>query len=372
MKRTKAALLEETGRALQLTELDIEGPRANEVAIRVVACGLCHSDYSCIHGIVRTPLPAVLGHEAAGVVEAVGAEVAHLRVGDHVIVALTPACGRCEFCAEEKPFLCTQMFATLGNCTMPDGTTRLSRGGAPVHQLCAIGGFAEHAVVPAGCAVRVDADLPLETICLIGCGVTTGVGAALNTAGVRPGTTVAVLGCGGVGLSVIQGARIAGAKTIVAVDPVPARRELAVTLGATHAVDPRGEDSTRAVKKIVPGGVHYAFEVIGRPDTMAQAFAMVRASGLAIVVGVTSPSDSVPIRAGGFQQQKAIIGSAYGSAVPRRDFPRFIELYRKGELRLEPMITAQIALEEVNEAFEAMTRGEGARSVITFGLTATS
>jgi Zn-dependent alcohol dehydrogenase len=370
MKRTKAAVLEASGAALQLRELDIEGPRANEVAIRVVACGICHSDYSCIHGIVRTPLPVVLGHEAGGVVEAVGPGVTDLEAGDHVIVALTPACGRCEFCVEERPFLCTQMFATLGNCTMTDGTTRLSRGGNGVHQLCAIGGFAEHAVVPAGCAVRVDADLPLDTICLIGCGVTTGVGAALNTAGVRPGTTVAVLGCGGVGLSVVQGARIAGAKTIVAVDPVAARRELALMLGATHAVDPRGEDSTRAVKKIVPGGVHYAFEVIGRPETMAQAFAMVRPSGLAVVVGVTAPGDSVSIRAGGFQQQKAIIGSAYGSAVPQRDFPRFIELYRKGELRLEPMISARIALEEVNDALAALARGEGARSVISFGLTA--
>ena len=215
MKKTKAAVLEATGGSLQLRELDIEPPRANEIAIRVVACGICHSDYSCIHGIVHTPLPVVLGHEAGGIVEEVGAGVSGLEVGDHVIAALTPACGRCEFCVEEKPFLCTQMFATLGNCTMPDGTTRLSRDGGAVHQLCAVGGFAERAVVPAGCAVRVDSDLPLETICLIGCGVTTGVGAALNTADVRPGTTVAVLGCGGVGLSVIQGARIAGAKTII-------------------------------------------------------------------------------------------------------------------------------------------------------------
>jgi S-(hydroxymethyl)glutathione dehydrogenase / alcohol dehydrogenase len=289
-----AAVLEATGGSLRLTELDIAGPKANEVAIRIVACDLCHSDYSCIHGIVRTPLPVVLGHEAGGIVEEVGPGVSALEVGDHVIVALTPACGRCEFCVEEKPFLCTQMFATLGNCTMPDGTTRLSRDGGAVHQLCAIGGFAERAVVPAGCTVRVDSDLALETICLIGCGVTTGVGAALNTAGIRPGTTVAVLGCGGVGLSVVQGARIAGAKTIVAVDPVAAKRELAMALGATHAVDPGVEDSTRAVRKIVPGGVHYAFEVIGRAETMAQAFAMARPSGMAIVVGVTSPGDSIP------------------------------------------------------------------------------
>jgi len=320
MKKTKAAVLDTTGAALRITDLDIEGPKGNEVAIRVVACGLCHSDYSCIHGIVRTPLPVVLGHEAGGVVEEVGAGVSGLEVGDHVIVALTPSCGRCEFCVEEKPFLCTQMFATLGNCTMPDGTTRLSRDGGAIHQLGAIGGFAERAVVPAGCAVRVDPDLPLETICLIGCGVTTGVGAVLNTAGIRPGTTVAVLGCGGVGLSVVQGARIAGAKTLVAVDPVAAKRELALRLGATHAVDPRVEDSTRAVRKIVPGGVHYAFEVIGRAETVSQAFAMVRPSGMAVVVGVMSPADSIPIRAGGFQQQKMLIGSAYGSAVPRRDF----------------------------------------------------
>lgn len=362
----RAAVFTKLGGPLELTDVELDEPKENEARIRVVACGVCHSDYSCVHGIIRAPIPTVLGHEAGGIVEAVGPGVEGLAPGDHVIAVLTPSCARCEFCREGKPFLCTQMGATLGNCTMPDGTTRLRKDGVSVHQLCAVAGFAERAVVPAGALIKIDADVPLDVVCLIGCGVTTGVGAALNTAQVKPESSVAVMGCGGVGLSIIQGARIAGAKTIIAIDPVASRRALAMTLGATHELDPMAGDVVRSVRKMHSGGVHYAFEAIGRTATIAQCFGMIRPSGLAIMVGVPPATDEVPVRAGGLLQQKALIGSAYGSAVPQRDVPRFVDLYKKGELKLEAMITHRIGLDQVNDAFETMTRGEGARSVIVF------
>jgi S-(hydroxymethyl)glutathione dehydrogenase/alcohol dehydrogenase len=243
---------------------------------------------------------------------------------------------------------------------------RLHKDGANLHHLCAVAGFAERAVVPAGALIKIDPEVPLDVVCLIGCGVTTGVGAALNTAQVKPESSVAVMGCGGVGLSIIQGARIAGAKTIIAIDPVASRRALAMTLGATHELDPMAGDVVRGVRKMCAGGVHYAFEAIGRTDTIAQCFGMIRPSGLAIMVGVPAATDEVPLRAGGLLQQKALIGSAYGSAVPKRDVPRFVDLYKNGELKLEPMITHRIGLDQVNDAFETMARGEGARSVIVF------
>jgi NDMA-dependent alcohol dehydrogenase len=366
MKKMRAAVLREVGKPLSLEEVELDPPKEHEVLVRIVATGICHSDYSVVHGVLRSPLPVVLGHEAAGIVEEVGPGVREFAPGDHVIASLTPACGLCPMCREEKPFLCHQTVATMGFSTMVDGTTRLRAGGKAVHQLCAIASFAEYAVIPEGSLVKVDGDVPLETVCLVGCGVTTGVGAALNTARVAPGTSVAVIGCGGVGLSIVQGARIAGAKTIVAIDPVVEKRTLALSLGATHVLDPSENDPVKSLRDICAGGVHYAFEALGRTQTIEQAWAMTRASGLAVVVGVPKVSDELKLRVGGFLQQKAIMGSAYGSAVPRRDIPRFLDLYRKGELVLDAMITSRIRLESVNEALDAMGRGEGARSVVVF------
>lgn len=363
----KAAVLHQAGEPLRIEEVHIDPPKENEAAIRVVASGICHSDYSVAFGVLKSPMPVVLGHEGAGVVEAVGPGVTDLQVGDHVVAALTPSCGQCPMCVEHKPFLCVQMMATMGNGTMVDGTTRLNLGDRAVHQLCGVASFAERAVIPAGAAIKVSKDVPLETVCLVGCGVTTGVGAALNTAQVQPGTSVAVIGCGGVGLSIIQGARIAGATTIIAIDPVAEKRTLALSLGATHAIDPRVQDVAKAVREITFLGVHYAFEALGRIETIEQAWSLLRPTGQAIIVGMPSLRDEIKIRVSGFFQQKQITGSAYGSAAPRRDIPRFIDLYQKGELKLDPMITRRIRLDEVNDALAAMGRGEGARSVIVFG-----
>lgn len=361
----RAAVLETVGEPLRVQEVEIAPPRAGEARVRVVACGLCHSDYSCAHGTLRAPVPSVLGHEMGGVVEAVGPGVTGLAPGDHVVAILTPCCGVCDFCREDKPFLCTQSAPMMVNATMLDGTTRLSRGAETVYQLCGIGGFAEAAIVPAGALVKVDPEVPLEVVCVLGCGVLTGVGAVLNTAKVEAGSTVAVLGCGGVGLAAIQGARIAGAREIIAIDPVATRRALARTLGATQDLDPAAGDVVKAVRKLAAGGVHYAFECIGRADTIAQAFNMVRASGTAVVVGVPKVSDEIAVRAGGFVQGKTLMGSLYGSSAPQRDIPKLIDWYRRGELKLDEMVTHRIPLARVNEAFELMKTGGGARAVVT-------
>lgn len=361
----RAAVLEAVGQPLQVQEIEIAAPGPGEARVRVVACGLCHSDYSCVHGILRTPFPAVLGHEMGGVVEEVGPGVEHLAVGDHVVAVLTPSCGDCEFCHENKPFLCAGSVTMMVGSAMLDGTTRLRRGSETVYQVCGIGGFAEQAVVPAGALVKVDPGVPLEVICVLGCGVLTGVGAAINTAQVKPDTSVAVLGCGGVGLAVIQGARIAGARQIIAIDPVAGRREIARSIGATHELDPAAGDVVKAVRKMAPGGVHYAFEAIGRADTVTQAFNMTRPSGAAIVVGAAKPSEEINIRAGGFLQNKALLGTLLGSSTPRRDLPQLVEWYKSGQLRLDEMVTHRIPLANVNDAFELMRTGGGARAVVT-------
>ncbi len=363
----RAAVLDAIGGPLSVQQIDIEAPRAGEALIRVVACGVCHSDWSCMHGILRAPVPSVLGHEMGGVVEAVGPGVDNVKVGDHVIAGPTPHCGHCEFCVEDKPVLCTKAAPMFIDATMLDGTTRLRRRGEIVYQLSGIAGFAEQAVVPAGALVKVDPGVPLDVVCVLGCGVMTGVGAVVNTAKVEPGSTVAVLGCGGVGLSAIQAARIAGARQIIAIDPVPSRRALAMKLGATDEIDPAAGDVVKAVKKLTRGGVHYAFEVIGRTDTITQAFNMVRASGTAVAVGAPKISDEVAIRAGGFLADKVLRGSLYGGSRPRRDIPRMIDWYRSGALRLDEMVTHRIPLANINDAFELMQSGTGARAVVTMG-----
>jgi NDMA-dependent alcohol dehydrogenase len=365
--KTKAAVLYEVGAPLVVEELELEGPRANEVLIKYTASGICHSDYSFRHGVIGTALPSVLGHEGAGIIEEVGPGVTHLKPGDHVIAALTPACGKCTFCQEGKPFLCKEMTEVIWQGSLLDGSTRLKNGkGEAVRQLVSVGTFSERAVIPAGMAVKVDPNAPLDTVCLIGCGVTTGVGAALNTVAIKPGDSCAVIGCGGVGLSIIQGARIAGATTIIAIDPVPQKRELAMQLGATHAIDPKAGNPVKEVRALTRGGVHFAFEALGLKETIEQAWSMARATGTAVIVGVPSMDTQLELPVLGFFGEKHFKGSAYGTSVPSRDIPKFVDLFMKGDLKLDAMITNRIRLEDVNDAFDAMGRGEGARSVIMY------
>ena len=366
--KTKAAVMVESNKPLEIQEFDLEAPKAGEVLIKYTASGICHSDYSILHGVMAGKVPIILGHEGAGIVQEVGAGVTSLAPGDHVIAVLTPTCGKCVMCLEDKPFLCSQMARILGTSKMLDGTTRFSQNGKPVYHMCALGTFSEYSVVHEGSLVKVGKDVPLEKVCLVGCGVTTGVGAAVNTANVKEGSSVAVIGCGGVGLSIIQGARINGAKQIIAVDPVPEKRELAMSLGATHTVDPFAEGGPiKQVKALTGGlGVHYAFEALGRVDTTEQTWGMLRPAGRAIIVGMTDQREKIKLSAKGLFAEKRIKGSGYGSSRPQQDIPRFVDWYLSGQLKLDEMITKEIKLEDINQAFEEMGRGEGARSVIVY------
>jgi S-(hydroxymethyl)glutathione dehydrogenase/alcohol dehydrogenase len=359
----RAAVLHEFGRPLAVEELELDPPKAGEVGVRMVASGVCHSDLHVAQGIHPTSLPVVLGHEGAGVVEEVGSGVAGLRPGDHVLLTWLPYCGHCRQCIRGRPNICEN--TAWYDATMEDGTCRFHRDGQPVHHYNT-SSFAERSVVPARTAVKVDPSLPLSELALMGCAVMTGVGAVLNTARVRPGDSVAVVGCGGVGLNVVQGARIAGATTIVAVDVVSAKLELARELGATAVVDASGADPLGAVRELVPGGVDHAFEALGRPETIATTLELTCRGGQALLIGMAPPEARVGLDALTMTlEERCVRGSWYGSCVPLRDLPLLVELYRDGRLVLEPLITT-CRLDDVNDAFQRMQAGETARSVIVF------
>jgi S-(hydroxymethyl)glutathione dehydrogenase / alcohol dehydrogenase len=335
------------------------GPR--DVVVRIGASGVCHSDLSATNGTVAMPPPCILGHEGAGTVDWVGPEVGRVQVGDRVIASFVPACGSCFFCLHGQSNLCElgNQINFLPKATRSDG----SIAGA----FTALGTFADRMTVHEACVVKIDTDLPDEQLALIGCGVTTGVGAALNTARVEPGSSVAVIGCGGVGQAVIQGARIAGASRIIAVDPVELKRKAAEQLGATDLVDPAAGDPVAQVRALTGGrGVDYAFEVIGLPETINQAWATARRGGSVVIVGMPRMDSQVTLGGFGlFYEEKKLLGCVYGSAQVRRDFPRFVGLVEAGRLDIADMVSATIGLDDVNDAFRAMQAGEVIRSVIT-------
>ncbi|MGI9033605.1 MAG: Zn-dependent alcohol dehydrogenase [Acidimicrobiales bacterium] len=367
---TRAAILTALHQPLEIhDDVEVEAPRSGEVGVRMAATGICHSDLSMRDGVLPVPLPAVLGHEGAGVVTEVGAGVTNPAVGDHVVISWVPQCGRCYYCRRGQPHLCQEADAVLVGGGLLDGTPRLRWRGMPVSQMCACGTFSTETVVPATGAVGVAADLDLTLAALLACGVLTGVGAALNTARIAPGDTVAVLGCGGVGLNVLQGARIAGAGTVVAIDTRPAKLELAEALGATHVVDASANDPVSAVMGLTgERGADVAFEAIGLGPTIEAVLAMTRRGGQAVLVGIPSMDVmlTVPAMVGLVLAAKTVKGCWYGSADVRRDVPRLVELYRTGELKLDELVSRRIDLAEVNEAFDAMTAGEVARSVIVY------
>jgi S-(hydroxymethyl)glutathione dehydrogenase/alcohol dehydrogenase len=359
----QAAVLHEFGRPLVVEELELDPPRTGEVLVRMAASGVCHSDLHVVQGVHPTELPVVLGHEGAGVVEQVGPGVGGLEPGDHVLLTWLPYCGDCRQCARGWPNRCEN--TAWYDASLEDGTCRFHSGGQPVHHYNT-SSFAERSVVPARTAVKVDHRLPLTELALMGCAVMTGVGAALNTACVRPGDTVAVVGCGGVGLNVIQGARIAGATTIVAIDVVSAKLELARELGATAAVDASVGDAVDAVRDHAPQGVDHAFEALGRPETIQLALSLTGRGGQAILIGMAPPDARVAIDPLTMTlEERCVRGSWYGSCVPLRDIPILVDLYRDGHLRLEPLIS-RCGLADVNDAFSRMEAGETARSVIVY------
>lgn len=362
----KAAVLYRPREPLVIDEVELLEPQPKEVLVRIAASGVCHSDLHMIDGLIPCPTPIVLGHEGAGLVEKVGPDGDYVQPGDHVILSFVPSCGECPYCLAGRPNLCTVGNRATARATLLDGTTRLRKGEQPVYHGACVASFAPYAVVPESGVVKIRQDAPLDKVALIGCAVMTGVGAVINTAKVEAGSAVAVLGCGGVGLNVIQGAALAGAAKIIAVDIADFKLELAQQLGATHVVNAAKEEPVAAIRQISAGGVDYAFEVIGRTDTMRQAYDAVRRGGMAVVIGLAPLGAELSIPAGSLLTEKVLTGSAYGGARPRLDMPKLVDLYMAGKLKLDELISRVYPLEGINEAFEALRRGEVARSIIKF------
>ena len=359
----RAAVCYEPHVPLKVEELDLDPPKAGEAMVELVGAGVCHSDYHLVDGHIAAPkLPMVLGHEGAGVVTEVGPSVTSVAPGDHVIFSMDAMCGHCRNCTLGRPTLCETYGRTF---TMPDGTTRLSKDGAPYYSMVGIGTFADRAVVTADRLVKVRDDVPLEKACLIGCSVITGVGSVINRAKVEPGSTVAVFGCGGVGLNVIQGAVLASAAKIIAVDTVDFKLAKAEEMGATDVVNAQSDDPVRRIAEITGGAADYAFEVLGWPELVAQAFESVRPGGTAVMVGVQPPGTKITVDAWELLLDRALIGAFHGSARPRVDFQWLLDLYMDGRLKLDELVTRYRPLEEINEAFEDMNNGVTARTVLT-------
>ncbi len=361
----RAAVLESAGQPMALyDDLDIDAPRNGEVRVRVTHCGVCHSDVSVADGVFPIRTPAVLGHEAAGVVESVGPDVETLAPGDRVVLTPLPPCGVCFWCVRGQPGVCVNASGLQTNA-LPDGRTGLARRGSVVFRGIGLGAFAEEVLVPLTGAVKIPADVPLEIACVIGCAVQTGVGAVLNTAGVEPGATVLVIGLGGVGLSIVQGARVAGAARIIAVDPVGARRESARAFGATDLLDPGSTDVVAAAFELTGVGVDYAFDAVGRASLVQSALAATRNGGTIVCVGAAPITDTIEIPAAIFTlSEKRLLGCALGSCNSVRDIPRLLALWRAGRLDLEALITRRRPLAEINDAFADLRAARGVRTVL--------
>jgi len=356
----KVVVAYEVGQPLVMEDLPVPDIGPQDVLVRVTASGICHTDLNVINGLSPLPLPIVPGHEGCGVVEEIGSEVRRVRVGDRVLASVTPACGNCWWCLNGMSNHCEL------NPVVKAALRFELRTGQRIAAVCGCGTFAEAMVVHEASVVRVQTDLADEQLALLGCGVTTGLGAALNTAAVIPGSSVAVIGCGGVGRSVIQGARIAGASVLIAIDPAPGRREASVRVGATHTVDPAAANPVEQVRALTEGrGADFSFEVVGRPELMVQAFDMARAEGTVTLVGMPAVGDTLTLPAiQAVFSGKRLAGSVVGGSQILRDFPRFIRLAEAGQLDLGSMISQRIKLDEINDGIALLTRAEGVRTVI--------
>ena len=347
--------------------ISIEAPRRGEVMVKLAACGVCHSDLSATNGTLSMQLPLILGHEAAGEVVEVGEGVGEFALGDHVVSSFIYMCGKCRFCAMGRPVLCVDQGKAL--TTLPDGTLRTRDAeGRALNVFSGCGVMAEYATLSVENVVKIDRAVPLDRAALVGCAVTTGVGAVFNTARVVPGSSVAVFGCGGVGLNVVQGARIAGAGRIVAIDTLAAKLEMAKQFGATDTVLARpGEDPVKQIKKLTGGGPDYAFECVGSGELASLSFRAIGRGGMAVVVGLAKPSDSTAVRTMSLPfEEKTLKGSYFGSCVPRVDFPRMLALYLAGRLKLDELITRRYTIDEAPQAFVDLQSGRNARGVIEF------
>lgn len=362
----RACVLREPGRPVAVEEVHLDPPRRGEVLVRIAAAGVCHSDVHLADGTLGAGRwPMVLGHEGAGVVEAVGEDVANVAPGDHVVLCMIASCGLCGACRSGRRTLCETVGAQSVAGRLRDGSSRLrGAAGDTLQHALTVACFAEFAVVDAAGVVRIPDELPLWQAALLGCGVVTGIGAVTNAARVRIGERVAVIGCGGVGLQVIAGARLAGAATIIAVDRRPEKLQAALRRGATHAVDASAVDAAAEIAAISDGGVDHAFEVVGSAATMRAAWDALRPGGTAVVVGLAPAGVEVSLPAIEFLSEKSIIGSYYGSADPRETFPGLIELVSSGRLELADVVSHLIGLDDIESAFGRLRRGEGSRSVV--------
>jgi len=358
----KAAVLEEIPGELVVGEVDVRDPGPREVRIRTVAAGLCHSDLHFMEGKYVTELPVVLGHESAGIVEAVGEHVSYVQPGDPVVTCVSGFCGLCAYCLGGRPHLCTKVAIAPDAAAGP----RLHRGDQTVHQFADLGSFGEQLLVHENFLVKIRDDMPLDKAALIGCGVTTGIGAVMNTAKVRPGETVAVIGCGGIGLNAIQAAALVGASRVIAVDRVPSKLELARTFGATDTVDASAGNPVGEVIEMTQGGVDHAIEAIGLKVTAEQAFAMLKIGGTATVIGMIPIGEKVEIDGFALLMEKRLQGSNMGSNRFRVDMPQYVDWYLAGKLKLDELVSATMPIEQINDGFATLRAGEVARQLITF------
>lgn len=365
----RAAVIEEVGAPFAVVDVELDDPGPGEVTVRMAASGVCHSDWNVVTGATANPFPTVLGHEGAGIVEAVGEGVKEVAEGDHVVLSWLPSCGRCFYCRIGRQMLCDVAMEDMFRGTLPGGALRMHRDGEPLYHYSYLSTFAERCVVPEACCVRIREDAPLEVAALVGCAALTGWGAATRRARVEAGSVVAIFGAGGVGLSAVLGARMAGAGAIVAVDPVPFKRETALDLGATHAVDPAAEDVVAFLRGLTDGrGADVAIDAAGVPGIVAQAYAAVRRGGTVVAVGLPPEGVSAELPASDLpREEKVVTGSFYGSCRPEIDMPLVLDLFMDGRLPLDRLVTRTYALEQLNEAFAAMNAGEVARGVVTFG-----
>jgi Zn-dependent alcohol dehydrogenase len=364
--KTRAAVLYEAGQPAVIEEITLDPPHHGEVLVRMLAAGVCHSDLHVRDGSMPEPLPIVLGHEGTGIVVEVGSGVNSLRPGDHVVLTLVPACGSCYFCRRGQPELCIVSGEMAARGVLRDGTSRLHAGTQTLHHFNAVSCFSEYIVVPEEGALKIPGDVPIEAAAVLGCAVVTGVGAVERTAGVRPAESVAVIGCGGVGLNVIQAASLSGAYPVIAIDIRSEKIELARTFGASHGVNARERDAVAAVHEITEYGVDWAFEVIGNPRTIEQAWELIRPGGTVVVVGLSPKGSHVSLPAFDFVSEKNIRGCFYGSSHFHADVPLILNRMQAGRMRLDGMVSQSVSLEELEAAFSRLRNGEGVRTVLRF------
>ncbi len=368
--KVKAAVAHKAGAPLTIETVDLDGPRAGEVLVEIKATGICHTDEFTLSGADPEGLfPAILGHEGAGVVVDIGSGVTSLKKGDHVIPLYTPECRQCEYCLSGKTNLCQAIRVTQGQGVMPDGSSRFSVGGKKVFHYMGTSTFANYTVVPEIALAKIREDAPFDKVCYIGCGVTTGIGAVINTAKVEPGANVVVFGLGGIGLNVIQGARLAGANMIIGVDLNPSRKALAEKFGMTHFVNPQEvkEDLVPYLVNLTKGGADYSFECIGNVDVMRQALECCHKGwGVSVIIGVAGAGQEIKTRPFQLVTGRVWKGTAFGGAKGRRDVPKIVDWYMDGKINIDDLITHQLKLDDINKGFDLMHEGKSIRSVVVF------